>query len=487
MKINRCEKSFDPESVQLIGILAEGATPELVCLDPLTGDILELCRRAVINENFRAKAASTLKIPVVHESIKYVVLYGLGNEKEKLQDNIREGSFVISSTAASKKCFSVYVSMPGAAERVSSRSAAEGAILGCYSFDKYLSQEEDEKFISPEIFYIADADSKGLAEGIILSEAQCYTRDIANEPGNVVTPEVLAEKAVSLAKDFDLKCEIWNEEKILKEKMGAFYAVAKGSANPPRFIVLTWSPKGECRGHIALVGKGLTFDSGGLSIKPADYMTTMKGDKSGACAVLGAVRAVAQLELPWKVTAIIAAAENMPGGNAYRPDDILRARNGKTIEVNNTDAEGRLTLADALSFASELKPDKIIDIATLTGACAVALGTNTGGLFTNNDAFGEEVLRAAEITGERLWKLPMDDQTLRKAIKSPVADLVNSGGRYGGAITAAMFLEAFVDKDIPWVHLDIAAADFIKEERCYYVKGASGFGTRTLATLIMLM
>ena len=320
-----------------------------------------------------------------------------------------------------------------------------------------------------------------------MSEAQCYTRDIANEPGNVVTPEVLAEKAVSLAKDFDLKCEIWNEEKILKEKMGAFYAVAKGSANPPRFIVLTWSPKGECRGHIALVGKGLTFDSGGLSIKPADYMTTMKGDKSGACAVLGAVRAVAQLELPWKVTAIIAAAENMPGGNAYRPDDILRARNGKTIEVNNTDAEGRLTLADALSFASELKPDKIIDIATLTGACAVALGTNTGGLFTNNDAFGEEVLRAAEITGERLWKLPMDDQTLRKAIKSPVADLVNSGGRYGGAITAAMFLEAFVDKDIPWVHLDIAAADFIKEERCYYVKGASGFGTRTLATLIMLM
>ena len=240
-------------------------------------------------------------------------------------------------------------------------------------------------------------------------------------------------------------------------------------------------------GHVALVGKGLTFDSGGLDIKPADYMTTMKGDKSGACAVLGAVKAAALLKLPWKVTVIIAAAENMPGGNAYRPDDILRARNGKTIEVNNTDAEGRLTLADALSFASELKPDKIIDIATLTGACAVALGTNTGGLFTNNDLFGDQVLAAAKMSGERLWKLPMDDPTLKKAIKSPVADLVNSGGRYGGAITAAMFLEAFVDKNIPWVHLDIAAADFIKEQRSYYAKGASGFGTRTLATLLMMM
>ena len=290
-----------------------------------------------------------------------------------------------------------------------------------------------------------------------------------------------------MARELGLECEIWDEDRIVKEKMCAYHAVAKGSSNPPRFITLTWSPEGECRGHVALVGKGLTFDSGGLDIKPAEHMTTMKGDKSGACAVLGAVKAAAQLKLPWKVTVIIAAAENMPGGNAYRPDDILRARNGKTIEVNNTDAEGRLTLADALSFASELKPDKIIDIATLTGACAVALGTNTGGLFTNNDPFGEDVLTAAKMAGERFWKLPIDDPTLKKAIKSPVADLVNSGGRYGGAITAAMFLEAFVDKDIPWVHLDIAAADFIKEQRSYYAKGASGFGTRTLATLLMMM
>lgn len=487
MNINKCEKGFDQERFQLIGILAEEASPELLCLEPLAGEMLEFCRRAVINDNFKAKAGSTIKIPVMHGSVKYVVIHGLGIDKNLLQENIREGSFVILSTSAAKRCSSVLIAMPGAEERINSRSAAEGAVLGCYRFDKYLSQEEDETLISPDNVYIAEANIEGLAEGKILGEAQCYTRDIANEPGNVITPVALAEKAALLAQELGLDCEIWNEDRIEKERMSAFHAVGRGSANPPRFITLTWTPEGECRGHIALVGKGLTFDSGGLDIKPAEYMTTMKGDKSGACAVLGAVRAVAQLKLPWKVTVIIAAAENMPGGNAYRPDDILRARNGKTIEVNNTDAEGRLTLADALSFASELKPDKIIDIATLTGACAVALGTNTGGLFTNNDTFGEEVLSAARMAGERFWKLPMDDPTLKIAIKSPVADLVNSGGRYGGAITAAMFLEAFVDKDIPWVHLDIAAADFIKEQRSYYAKGASGFGARTLATLIMMM
>ncbi len=487
MNINKCEIGFDQESVQLIGILAEEAPFELLCLEPLAGEMLEFCRRAILNGNFKAKAGSTMKIPVMHGSVKYVVIHVIGNEKSSLQENIREGSFVVLRTAAEKKCSSVLLRIPGAENRINSRSAAEGAVLGCYRFDKYLSQEEDEKLVSPEVVNVADADPAGLEEGRILGEAQCYTRDIANEPGNVITPETLAKKAESLALELGLKCEIWDEDRILKEKMCAYHAVAKGSSNPPRFINLTWSPEGDCRGHVALVGKGLTFDSGGLDIKPADYMTTMKGDKSGACAVLGAVKAASELKLPWKVTVIIAAAENMPGGNAYRPDDILRARNGKTIEVNNTDAEGRLTLADALSFTSELKPDKIIDIATLTGACAVALGTNTGGLFTNNDHFGDEVLAAAKIAGERFWKLPMDDPTLKKAIKSSVADLVNSGGRYGGAITAAMFLEAFVDKDIPWVHLDIAAADFIKEQRSYYSKGASGFGTRTLATLLMMM
>ena len=330
---------------------------------------------------------------------------------------------------------------------------------------------------------VFDGCEKALEEGRILGESQCWTRDIANEPGCVINPEVLAAKAQELAAELGLKCEIWDEKRIADENMGAYSAVASGSANPPRFIHLTYEPE-NAKGHIALVGKGLTFDSGGLDIKPSEFMLTMKGDKSGACAVLGAIRAAALMKLQWKVTAVVAAAENMPGGSAYRPDDILRARNGKTIEVNNTDAEGRLTLADALCYVSELKPDMIVDIATLTGACAVALGSTTAGLFTNNDEFGDKVLKASAASGERFWKLPMDDPNLREMVKSPFADLVNSCGRYGGAITAAMFLEAFVDKDIPWVHLDIAAADFAKTPYSYYAKGATGFGMRTLAELV---
>ncbi|MDD4159568.1 MAG: M17 family peptidase N-terminal domain-containing protein, partial [Synergistaceae bacterium] len=289
MNINRCEKGFDQESVQVIGILAEEAPSGSLCLEPLAGDMLEFCRRAVINEDFKAKAGSAIKIPVMHGSVKYVVVHGLGKEKGSVHENIREGSFMILRTAAAKKCSSVFISMAGVQDKANSRAVSEGAVLGCYRFDKYLSQNEDEKMLSPNNIYVADADAEGLEEGRILAEAQCYTRDIANEPGNVITPEVLAEKAELLAQELGLECEIWDDEKIEKERMGAFYAVGKGSANPPRFIVLTRLPKGECRGHVALVGKGLTFDSGGLDIKPADYMTTMKGDKSGACAVLGAV------------------------------------------------------------------------------------------------------------------------------------------------------------------------------------------------------
>lgn len=487
MNIKISEEGFYPESVEVIGIIAHEATPETVRLDPLRAEIRDFCRRNIVNEAFKAKTGTTLKIPVSDKMVKNVVICGIGKENGRTEDSVREAVFNIVRTAAFAGSTSVAVYMPNSENKDRSRSAAEGAVLGGYRFDKYISREEDEKFKIPENIIIIDGNEEGIYEGRIIGESQCFTRDIANEPGNIVTPIVLAEKAVKLAEELEIDCDVWDENKILNEKMGAFYSVGRGSANPPRFIHLTWNPKTECRGHIALVGKGMTFDSGGLDIKPADSMTTMKGDKSGACAVLGAIRAAVLLNLPWKITAIIAAAENMPGGNAYRPDDILISRCGKSIEVNNTDAEGRLTLADALSYASELKPDKIIDIATLTGACAVALGSNTAGLFTNNDDFGDEIISASKMSGERVWKLPMDDPNLRKAIKSPFADLLNSAGRYGGAITAAMFLEAFVDKDIPWVHLDIAAADFIKDEWSYYAKGASGFGMRTIVMSIMDM
>ncbi|MDL2299062.1 leucyl aminopeptidase [Synergistaceae bacterium OttesenSCG-928-D05] len=485
MNVKTLEEGVKIEAYEVIGILAHEAEPENISLDPLRGETRDFCRRCVVNENFRGKPGTSLKIPVADGAVKFVMLCGIGKCEDSAEESVREGAFRIVRAAASKGYEKVVLQAPKANEKVRSRSIAEGAVLANYRFDKYMKKEADDKFKAVENVVVIEGNEEGFSEGKVLAECQAYARDLANEPGNVINPEVLADKAEELAEAFGLECEIWDEEKIVAENMGAFYAVGRGSENPPRFIRLTWPPKGEAKKHIVLVGKGITFDSGGLDIKPADYMTTMKGDKSGACAVLGAIRAAAILNVPHKVTAIIAAAENMPGGAAYRPDDILTARNGKTIEINNTDAEGRLTLADALAFASELQPDAIVDIATLTGACAVALGSYTAGLFTNNDALGDKILEISKRTGERLWKLPMDDPNLRKQIKSPFADTVNSGSRYGGAITAAMFLEEFVGKDIPWVHLDIAAADFIKEPRGYYVKGASGFGARTLASLLM--
>lgn len=485
MEIKKAEHEFGNDTAEVIGILAYEAEPENIGFGPLSGDTLDVCRRYAAGENFRAKADSVIKIPVYADGLRFVIAAGIGKKEEASEDKVREGAFRITRAAAERGCASVLIVSPQAGDADWSRAIAEGVTLGNYRFDKYIKRDSDDKFQPVKEVIVSGAEEAALREGMILAEAQNYARDIANEPGNVVNPAVLAAKALALAEELGLECSVWDEKKIVEERMGAFYAVGQGSANPPRFIRLTWNPKGVAKGHTVLVGKGITFDSGGLSLKPADSMVTMKGDKSGACAVLGAIRAAALLGLPRKVTAIIAAAENMPCGSSYRPDDILTARNGKTIEINNTDAEGRLTLADALAFASELKPDSIVDIATLTGACAVALGSNTAGLFANDETVAGKLLDASQKSGERLWRMPMTDPSLRKQLKSPVADTVNCGSRYGGAITAAMFLEEFVEKGISWAHIDMAAVDFVKEPYSYYTKGASGFGTRTLTTFLM--
>lgn len=485
MIIEKSTGKINPESYEAIAILAYEAKPESVSLEVLPEKMRGFCRQYFVNTNFRAKQGAVSIVPVDGAATHFVVVAGLGKKKDKCLDSVRQASFSAVRFAAENGCKTVAIFADNAKEKAVSRAAAEGAALSAYRFNKYISPDKDDRFKVPEKVVCVGADEDGLKEGQALGGAQLFTRETANEPANIINPRSLAARALALADELGLECEIWNEERISNEKMGAYYAVARGSANPPRFIRVTYSPKGKCKGHAVLVGKGLTFDSGGLDIKPADFMTTMKGDKSGACAVLGAIKAAAELALQWKVTALIAAAENMPGGNSYRPDDILRARNGKTIEVNNTDAEGRLTLADALCFASELKPDFIVDIATLTGACAVALGPNTAGLFANDDKLGERIESAAKVSGERVWRMPMDDTLLRKSLKSSFADVVNCGERYGGAITAAMFLEEFVEKDIPWAHIDMAAVDFIKNPYGYYVKGASGYGARLLASLIM--
>lgn len=303
--------------------------------------------------------------------------------------------------------------------------------------------------------------------------------NLANEPGNKSTPVSLAEMAVQWGKDFGFDVTVWDEERILRERMEGLYSVGMGSVHPPRLIHMVFRPTVPPVRKIAFVGKGITFDSGGLNIKTGDFMRTMKGDKTGACNVFAILRGAAKMRIPCEIHGIVPAAENMPGGRAFRPDDILRLRNGKTVEVDNTDAEGRLVLADALSYACEQQPDAVIDMATLTGACAVALGQNMAGLFTPDDSLAKTFMEASTRRGERFWRLPMDDERITESMKSSVADLVNCGSRYGGAIYAAQFLKEFVGDGIPWMHLDIAGVDMQKDEYSVYSKGATGFAVRS--------
>ena len=486
MKFDVIRKKITIGESEVVGVACFEGDDFHASLIHLEEELRSYCLSFLERTVFDAAKGKLLNIPYPEGKTKNILLIGMGALNKAKEDDFRIAAFSLVRAATEEGRESVSLSIPGAEESQRSRSIAEGAYLAGYRFSKYLSRDPKDRFASPVWVGFQYADEQGLEEGRILAKCQCYSRNLCNEPGNVINPETLEAEARRLASELGLECDVTQTPQMEAKGMGALCAVGRGSATPPRLIRLTWTPEVECAGSIALIGKGLTFDSGGLSLKPADGMITMKGDKTGGCVVLGAIRAAALLKLPIKVHALIGAAENMPGGNAYRPDDILRAYNGKTIEINNTDAEGRLTLADVLAYTSaELKPDEIIDIATLTGACGIALGENTTGLFTNDADFAERFKAAAATTGERFWELPMDDEGLRKKLKSPVADLVNSGGRYGGAITAAMFLEAFVGKDIPWIHLDIAAADFVKEPYSYYVKGATAYGMRTLVTYLI--
>ncbi len=438
-------------------------------------------RKALQVEGFKGKEGQVGKIPLPGQRVELVYVVGLGKKEKVDLDTLRRAGAVAVKKLKKDEVEETVLVPPKINEGIS-QALTEGVILGDYSFDKYRTKREERKEIKKVLIH--QGDERSIRVGRIIAEAQNYVRDLVNEPGNVINPITLAEEAKRLAKEHRLKCKVYDEKEIQEMGMLALWSVGKGSSTPPRFIHLTYRPR-KPKERIVLVGKGLTFDSGGLNIKPGDYMRTMKMDKSGACAVLGIMKIVAQLKPDVEVHGIIGAAENMPSGTAYRPDDIIRAKNGKYIEIDNTDAEGRVTLADALSYASELKPSKIIDLATLTGACMVALGEYTAGLFTNSKRFAEDVKRIAKETGERIWELPMDDERLRKKIKKGPADVVNTGGRYGGAITAAMFLEEFVGEGIEWVHLDIAGPAWSKEDYGYYTKGGTGFGVRTCAEYIL--
>jgi leucyl aminopeptidase len=361
-------------------------------------------------------------------------------------------------------------------------AAVEGAILGDFESDRYKTDpKKNEKRV--DSFAVLGASKAAVDRGRILAEAQNFTRGLANDPPNLLTPMRLAERARELATEFGLECEILDQDRMRQLGMGALLGVAQGSAEPPALIVLRYQPPSgpASKEHLGLVGKGVTFDTGGISIKPATDMDQMRYDMAGGAAVLGAMRAIAQLKPAVPVTGIIPTVENMPGSRAQRPGDIITSLSGKTVEVLNTDAEGRLILIDALTYAQRLGCTHLVDAATLTGAVVVALGHFYAGAFSNNQPFCDKLLAAAKTEGEKMWQFPLDED-YKKALESEFADLQNIGGRPGGAITAATFIKDFVN-DVPWVHLDIAGTAWLEDSKPYMVKGATGIGVRTFVQL----
>ena len=357
----------------------------------------------------------------------------------------------------------------------------EGAFVGNFDPDTYKSDRKEQKIDSITVVARGDQDrlQKAMEEARIVGESQNFTRDLVNEPSNRMTPTILAERARKMAQEVGLKFEAYGADKIKELKMGAFWGVAQGSDEPPALIVMRHEPADALATPVlGLVGKGVTFDTGGISIKPADGMEKMKYDMAGAAAMIGAMRAIALLKPKVRVTAIVCATENMPSGKAQKPGDIQIAMSGKSIEIINTDAEGRLVLADGLCYARQLGCTHLIDAATLTGAVVVALGYVNAGIFANDEKMYERFHHALEKAGEKFWRLPLDEE-YKENIRSNIADIVNSGGRWGGAVNAAMFLKEFAE-DTPWLHLDIAGTAWMEENKPWIAKGPSGIAVRSL-------
>ncbi len=420
---------------------------------------------------------------------KRLVVIG-GGKRPKFSDvELRRVAGVLVRSLKSKGVRTIVLQLEKSAERNEVVAVTEGAILGGWEADKYKSEpKKTPKQIDEFIISIPGTDAGELSEAVergqILAEAQNFTRDLVNEPANKLTPAALAEAAKSVASEFGLEYKVLDGAAMAELGMGALLGVAQGSTNPPFLITLAYRPaRTEACDHLALVGKGVTFDTGGISIKPCDGMEKMKYDMAGAAGIIGAMRAIAQLKPAIPVTGYAPLVENMINGNAQRPGDIVTALSGKTIEVLNTDAEGRLILADALTYANRNGATHIVDAATLTGAIGIALGHYNMGAFTNDEAFLQRFLAAAKIAGEKAWQMPMDED-YKEYLKSAFADLPNIGVRYGGSITAAWFLREFADPT-PWIHLDIASTAWLDEAKGWLSKGPTGVAVRSFVELAL--
>lgn len=417
---------------------------------------------------------------------KRLLLISGGNAKKFSSYDLRRIAGTAVRTLKSRGIRSfAFILPPGISADEATRAIVEGAYIGNFDPDYYRSDRKDQKI--DELTIVASGDKpaleKAAAEAQIVGESQNFTRDLVNEPSNRMTPTILAERAKKMSAEVGLKCEVYGADKIKEMKMGAFWSVAQGSDEPPALIVMTYEPAGApAKPVVGLVGKGITFDTGGISIKPADGMEKMKYDMAGGATMIGAMRAIALLKPKIKVIGIVCATENMPSGHAQKPGDVQIAMSGKSIEIINTDAEGRLVLADGLYYARQLGCTHLVDAATLTGAVVVALGFANAGIFANDDEMYERLHSANAKAGEKMWRMPLDDE-YKEQIRSSIADMMNTGGRWGGAITAAMFLQEFAE-DTPWIHLDIAGTAWMEEQKPWIAKGPSGVALRSLVEFV---
>jgi leucyl aminopeptidase len=451
------------------------------------------------SKDFKGKEGEAVVLYTENKmAARRLMLVGLGEEKKLSLEKIRRGAALAAKKGQSLKLRSLAIEFPSSIgdlqtlkeePREIAQAIAEGASLALYRFDKYFTdkKEKEVRVTRFTLFSENPKEAKEIRKGVqfaqVVAEATYLARDLENAPSNEIYPESLAEAAKQSGKKSGFKVTVFDKKQIEKLEMGGLLAVNQGSTKPPRFIVLEHGESfSKSAGTIVLVGKGVTFDTGGISIKPSSGMSEMKMDMSGAAAVIGTFEATARLQLPVHLVGLIPATENMPSGSAVKPGDIVRHYGGKTSEVDNTDAEGRLILADALGYAEKYKPDAVIDLATLTGACVVALGHFATGMMGNDDGLMGQLIAAGEKTYERVWALPLYDE-YEKQIKSDVADVKNVGGRWGGAITAGWFLKKFV-RDYKWVHLDIAGTAILEEPQEYAPKGGSGVGVRLLVEFL---
>jgi leucyl aminopeptidase len=454
-----------------------------------------LVRSVLETEELKGKEGETVYLHLPHggdgPKARRLLLVGVGDRADYSAAQVSQfaGAAIRALRARNVKTIGLVPRFDNAA--TAARAAVEGAIIGLFEPDKYRTVEKEERTVERLVVVAPGADEEALRSGAergrVVGESVNFTRDLANEPGAYMTPTIMAERAQEIANQFGLDIDVLDQTRMEQEGMGALLSVARGSDQPPKMMVLTYMPDGKQKiedgeDFLALVGKGITFDTGGISIKPSENMELMKYDMTGGATVLGVMRAIAQLKPPIPVLGVVPSTENMPSGKATKPGDVVRAMTGKTIEVINTDAEGRLILADAVAYAKKLGATRVIDMATLTGAVSIALGdVNTGILGTDQELI-DEVIESGREVGEKFWQLPLDKE-YTKQIKSDIADIKNVGGRKAGTITAAAFIKEFTD-GLSWAHLDIAGTAWGDEAKPFRSKGPTGIAVRTLVNFI---